>query len=218
MNFTIREDMKNIDIKSLELTINLPEILNAIASKNFFEIDINGKIYINEHAKKTMPIIFRCQGNEHTATIMDAHALVKHLFKDFNPIINGTECKIKPLVAWQNVIETNKDRMLYFDHQSDGVELFEDKKLEDIGWEATALDINYRQLCEYIEKTCEGCLVFYDNGIGFNGFVIVNEIKDVRFKVKSYIIEIINDKIQNEDLDLDDLDVAEALEFFGVKV
>ena len=28
--------------------------------------------------------------------------------------------------------------MLYFDHQSDGVEIFEDKMLEDFGWNASA--------------------------------------------------------------------------------
>ena len=38
----------------------------------------------------------------------------------------------------------NKENMLYFDHQSDGVEMFEDNILEDFGWNASVLDINYR--------------------------------------------------------------------------
>jgi hypothetical protein len=214
----MRKEMKNIDIKSVELSINLPEILNAIASKAFFEIDINGRIYINERAKTNMPIIFRHKQTQDTITIMDANALVKHLLKDFNPTINAGICKIKPLIAWAQVIELNRDRMLYFDHQSDGVELFEDKELEDMGWEATALDISYRQLCEHIENTCEGCLVFYDNDIQFNGFVIANDIKEVRLSVKTFIIQTIQNKIQNDELDTEDYDVSEALAFFGVNV
>ena len=73
--------------------------------------------------------------------------------------------------------------MLYFDHQSDGVELFEDKELEDYGWNASALDINYREISEFIEEFCEGVLLCYDNEIQFSGFIIVDDVNDVKIKV-----------------------------------
>ena len=112
----------------------------------------------------------------------------------------------------------NKYNMLYFDHQSDGVEIFEDKTLEDYGWQASALDINYREISEFIENSCEGVLLCYDNTIQFSGFVIVENIEDVRAKVKEYIIKKTQENIKEEIVDIEDEDVIEALEFFEIKV
>ena len=108
--------------------------------------------------------------------------------------------------------------MLYFDHQSDGVEIFEDKTLENYGWQASALNINYREISEFIEDSCEGVLLCYDNNIQFNGFVIVENIEEVRTKVKEYIINKTNENIKEETIDIEEDDVIEALEFFGMKV
>ena len=210
--------MNNINIKDVELSISLPIILNALSNNSYIEIDINGDIYINEKAHQSMPIVFKCESFDSNETIMDATTIAKQLFKNYKPIINGAICKIKPLVSWQDIIEMNRGKMLYFDHQSDGVELFEDKELEDMGWEATALDINYREISEHIESTCEGFLIFYDNEVQFNGFAIANDIEATRKSVKDFIIEKIKTKIKQGDLDCDDMDTQDALEFFGVKV
>jgi GTPase SAR1 family protein len=107
--------------------------------------------------------------------------------------------------------------MLYFDHQSDGVELFEDKELEDYGWNASALEINYRQISEFIEESCEGILLCYDNEIQFSGFVIVNDINEVKTKVKEFIVNKAKENLEEELFDTKDDDVIEALEFFGIK-
>ena len=107
--------------------------------------------------------------------------------------------------------------MLYFDHQSDGVELFEDKELEDYGWNASALDINYREISEFIEEFCEGVLLCYDNEIQFSGFIIVDDVNDVKIKVKEYIINKTKENIKEQTIDIEDDDVIEALEFFGIK-
>lgn len=209
--------MDSIDIKNMLITVSIPDVLNALSSDTSFEIDVNGKFYLGTQAADTMPIVFRCEGKKENHAIVDSIVTIKELFKEYNPSINGAICTIKPLIAWQHVIDLNKGKMLYFDHQSDGVEIFEDKELEDMGWEATALDINYRDIAEHIEQSCTGSLVFYDNGIQFNGFVIVNEIEDVREKVKTFIVKQINEKIENSELDSDDDDVCEALEFFGIE-
>ena len=111
----------------------------------------------------------------------------------------------------------NKENMLYFDHQSDGVEIFEDKILEDYGWNASALEINYRQISEFIEESCEGILLCYDNEIQFSGFVIVENIEDVRLKVKDFIVDKTKENIKEKSIDMQDDDVIEALEFFGIK-
>ena len=51
-----------------------------------------------------------------------------------------------------------------------------------------------------------------------NGFVIVENIEEVRAKVKEYIINKTNENIKEETIDIEEDDVIEALEFFGMKV
>jgi hypothetical protein len=151
------------------------------------------------------------------SSILDAKTIASALFTDYKPSIIGAICKIKPVSNWQNIIDMNKENMLYFDHQSDGVEIFEDKTLEDYGWNASALEINYREISEFIEDSCEGVLLCYDNEIQFSGFVIVENLEDTKEKVKEYIINKAKQNISEGILDLEDDDVIEALEFFGIK-
>ena len=209
--------MKKINIKDLELNIDITHILNLYASKTPIIIDVDGNVYtkLEEVIKKA--VIFKNHEITQLSAMLDAKAIASSLFADYKPTISGTICKIKPVSNWQNIIDMNKENMLYFDHQSDGVELFEDKTLEDYGWNASALDINYREISEFIEENCEGVLLCYDNEIQFSGFVIVENIEDVRVKVKEYIINKTEENIKKELIDVEDDDVMESLEFFGIK-
>lgn len=109
--------------------------------------------------------------------------------------------------------------MSYFDHQTDGVEVFEDRVLEDIGWHAIPFNINYRQLTAYLEEQCEGTFLFYDNGMHFNGLVILDDIEDAKEKMTTYVVNEIKKKIDNGEIALDDLDEdqEESLAFFNIK-
>lgn len=209
--------MTKINIKDLELNIDIVHILNLYSLKSPFFIDIKGNIYRNENELKNNPVIYKIVSFKDNSSLLDAKALTLKLFTDYKPSISGTICKIKPVVNWQNIIDMNKEYMLYFDHQSDGVELFEDKELEDFGWHASALDINYRTISEFIEDNCEGTLLFYDNTVQFNGFAIIDDITDTRKKVKEFIIAQTKKNIEDSIIDLDDEDVIEALEFFDIK-
>ena len=210
--------MKKINIKDLELTIDITYILNLYASKTPIIIDVDGNIYtkLEEVVKKA--IIYKNMDLKQFPQLLDAKTITSQLFSEYKPNIAGTICKIKPVANWQNIIDMNKENMLYFDHQSDGVEMFEDKQLEDFGWNATVLEINYREICEFIEEYCEGILLCYDNEIQFNGFVIVEDVNDVRVRVKEFIINKAKENIDNQLVDTKDEDVMEALEFFGIKV
>ena len=210
--------MKKINIKDLELNIDITQILNLYASKTPIIIDVEGNVFTKLEEVNKKAVIYKNMQIIQLPSILDAKAIASQLFADYKPNITGTICKIKPVVNWQNIIDMNKENMLYFDHQSDGVEIFEDKILEDFGWNASALDINYREISEFIEDSCEGVLLCYDNNIQFNGFVIVENIEEVRTKVKEYIINKTNENIKEETIDIEEDDVIEALEFFGMKV
>lgn len=210
--------MRKINIKDLELTIDITQILNLLASKSKIIIDVDGNIYKNSDETKKKAVIFKNENPLDISTILDAKAIASKLFADYKATILGTSCKIKPVVNWQNIIDMNKENMLYFDHQSDGVEIFEDKTLENYGWHASDLEINYRELSEFIEENCSGTLLCYDNEIQFSGFVIVDDIEEVRTKVKEFIIEKAKKNIEDEIIDIEDDDVIEALDFFGIRI
>lgn len=209
--------MKKINIKDLELNIDITQILNLYASKSPIIIDVDGKIYNNEKDVNKKAVIYKNIDFKQMSAMLDAKTIASTLFADYKPSITGAICKIKPVANWQNIIGMNKDTMLYFDHQSDGVEMFEDKELEDYGWNASALEVNYREISEFIEESCEGVLLCYDNEIQFNGFVIVDDINEVKTKVKEFIITKAKENIEKEFLDIEDDDVIEALDFFGIK-
>ncbi len=111
------------------------------------------------------------------------------------------------------LIETKQNDFLYQDHPNDGIDLFCDTKLEDMGWHAASFDfLTYRNIANFIEENCEGTLTFNDHPVGFNGFVEVDNIKDVRVQVKEFIIS----QIKTNKLDEYDDDQLEALEFFNI--
>ena len=209
--------MKKINIKDLELNIDITYILNLYASKTPIIIDVDGNIYTKLEDVQKKAVIYKNMQTKQLSSMLDAKAIASALFADYKPTISGTICKLKPVSNWQNIIDMNKENMLYFDHQSDGVEMFEDKELEDYGWNSSALEINHREISEFIEESCEGVLLCYDNEIQFSGFVIVDDVKDVKQKVKEYIINKTKENIKNESIDVEDDDVIESLEFFGIK-
>ncbi len=103
---------------------------------------------------------------------------------------------------------------LYHDHPTEGIDFFCDDELENIGWHSSVFEfITYRDIAEFIESNCEGTLTFNDHPMGFNGFVEVDDIEDVRKKVKQFVI----DKIKSNKLDEYDDDQKESLEFFCIK-
>jgi hypothetical protein len=209
--------MKKINIKDISLNIDIISILELENRNNKIIVDIDGSVYINKETPKNKAIIFINEKYEKKEDIKDIKSLANDLLSKYKPLITGTMCKIKPLNNWQNIIGMNTQNMLYFDHQSDGVEIFEDSILENYGWQASALEINYRTISDFIEENCEGTLLCYDNEIQFSGFVLIDNIEDVRVQVKKFICEKAKENIKEEIVELDDDDVIEALEFFEIE-
>ena len=113
------------------------------------------------------------------------------------------------------LVESKKHDYLYHDHPNEGIDLFCDDELESLGYECVVFDfITYRGISEFIENNCEGTLTFVNHPMGFNGFVEVDDIKEVRTKVKQYII----DMIKSNPLDEYDDDQKAALEFLDLEL
>jgi len=112
------------------------------------------------------------------------------------------------------LVESKKHDYLYHDHPNEGIDLFCDDELESLGYESVVFDfITYRGISEFIEENCEGTLTFVNHPMGFNGFVEVTDIQDVRTKVKQYIIDL----IKEHNLDEYDDDQKVALKFLGIE-
>ncbi len=111
------------------------------------------------------------------------------------------------------LIDVKQNDFLYQDHPNDGIDLFCDSQLEDMGWNSSTFDfITYRDIASFIEENCEGTITFNDHPMGFNGFVEVDNIEDVRSQVKGFIVS----QIKANKLDDYDDDQLEALEFFNI--
>ncbi len=210
--------MKEYNIKDLKIKIDLSNLLNAIKLKNSFDIDIDGNIHLNNTIPGNKIIIY--SSNEHSISeVLDIKTQVKNIFDGYKPEILGNTCVLTPLPSWMHILDLNKKTMLYFDHQTDGVEIFEFKDIENIGWNAIPLDITYREICTFIEKNCEGTFLFYDNTIHFNGFVVVDDVNVVKEQLLKFLCDLIAEKINKKELNLHDIDddQQESLEFFNIK-
>jgi len=211
--------VKEYNIKDLKIKIDLAKLLNTIKSNDSFDIDIDGTIYPNQTIPHNKIIIYSRSENSRS-DLLDTNTQVKQLFgKEYKPEILGSHCVITPLPSWMHILDLNKKTMLYFDHQTDGVEIFEFKEIENIGWNAIPLDITYRELCTFIEKNCEGTFLFYDNTIHFNGFVVADDVNEVEIKLFKFVRDLIYDKINKKEIKLNDIDddQAESLEYFKIK-
>ncbi len=113
------------------------------------------------------------------------------------------------------LVESKKHDYLYHDHPNEGIDLFCDDELESLGYECVVFDfITYRGISEFIEENCEGTLTFVNHPMGFNGFVEIEDIVDVRTKVKQYII----DEIKSHNLEEYDDDQKVAMKFLGLEI
>lgn len=123
--------------------------------------------------------------------------------------------EIEKPAQYLELIATKKQDYLYHDHPNEGIDLFCDDQLENMGWHAISFDfITYRGIAQFIEDNCEGTITFNDHPLGFNGFVEVDNIIEVREQVQTYIKnEIIKNKLEEYDEDQ-----IEALEYFEIKI
>lgn len=206
--------MQNIHIKDIQIKLPIQNLLQTIQEAKEIAIDINGNVYTSNIDEKAI-LIFR----RNLVNVTDESDPIKKLTaiftEEYKPVFDNEYCTIKPLIAWQEVIQINTNRMLYLDHPTDGIDIFTDEMIEELCFEAISLDITYRDIADFIEKNCEGTFVYYENDIQFSGFAVIEDIQITREKIKEYLKNTIQDKINEGLLDPQNLDYEqqEAYEF-----
>jgi hypothetical protein len=200
--------MNKTDIKDVELTLKVNDVVNAIENGSKIAIDINGTIYIDDIDPKK-PLIFARRVDNIDSSLPQKEKIEKLFGKEYKPLIGDTICIIKPLIAWQEVMKINKDRMFYEDHSTDGIEVFNDKRVEDIAFEAVVFDVDYRDIAQFVEDNCDGEFIYYENEIQFSGFTIAHDNDKAYKQVKEYIQDQISAKVESGELDLAQFDEEE---------
>ncbi|UCM99759.1 hypothetical protein LCX93_09525 [Sulfurimonas sp. SWIR-19] len=182
--------MKKFNLFNEVITVDKSELLQAINSAKEYGINIDGAIKYAPFDEKEILIY---QGKY---TPQPANALVKaqaptlaEIFgRNYQIIENKNKVLIKAFSNWQELIRVNTPRASYDDTTGDGVDKFADEALEEIGWNATEFDINYRTLVDVLEKECEGTLlcIEQEDPYKFSGLGFLNDDTHAKEVLFSY--------------------------------
>ena len=216
--------MKKFNLFNEIITANKSELIQAINSGKTFAINYKGEIRTPPYAEKEI-LIFE---GKHTAKPVSAltpptPVNIADVFgKNYQIVEDDERVLIKAFSNWQELIALNTPRSSYDDTTADGVAEFSNSDLEDIGWQATEFNINYRDIVEEIEEKCEGitlCIEQEEPQYQFSGlgFIFNNdEAKEVVFEfAKKHVAHMM---ATHEDFKPEILteDEEEAAKFFGL--
>jgi hypothetical protein len=134
--------MKKFNLVKEIIVVDSNKLLQAVNSKKRFAITHKGDIkyapfdskdiFIFQSSDDTKPISSTSLGTiDYTALFGNTYQIVE----------DGERILIKAAGAWKNIIEINIENAEYDDTSSDGIAEFSDKKLEEIGWNATELQV-----------------------------------------------------------------------------
>ncbi len=213
--------MRKFNLHKEIIIISRSELFSAINSAKKFAISIEGEIYYEPFAKDK---IYVYQGvgtsvDNSKLSIPKARNLQEILGNNYNIVEDDERILLKAHGAWTQIISYNSANADYDDTSADGIADFSDPKLEDIGWNATEFDINYRELSEYLEAKCEGILlcVEIEEPYQFTGLGFISDRECAHKKLFDYCKEKIADKLANDpDFNPENLseDEEEAANFF----
>jgi len=213
--------MKKFNLFNEIITVNKNEVLQAINKNELFGINIYGKVITAPFSKKEI-FIFKdkIEVTSVSGLTPQKPQSIQDMFgKNYQIVEDGERLLIKAFSNWQALIDINTPNASYDDTTADGVAEFGDKELENIGWNATEFNIDYRKLVETLEDTCDGTILCIEqeepyqfSGLGF----IANDTqaKNILFTycqehIKKIMSE--NNEFTRETLNDDEL---EALEYF----
>ena len=216
--------MKKFNLFKEIITANREEVIQAINSAKTFGINISGEVKYEPYDAKEI-LIF---SGKHTPKPVSALTpptplKIEDIFgKNYQIVEDDDRVLIKAFSNWQELIGLNMPRCSYDDTTADGVAEFSNKDLEDIGWQATEFNIDYRNIVEEIEEKCEGfvlCIEQEEPNYQFSGLGFITndaQAKEIVFEfAKKHVANML---ATHEDFQPDNLtdDEEEAKEFFGL--
>jgi hypothetical protein len=205
--------MKKFNLFNEIIKTNKASLLQAINTSKVFGINTDGEVKYEPFEDKE---IFIYQGKPEIVENFS-----KVLGKNYQLVEDGDTVLIKAFSNWQALIAVNTPRSSYDDTTADGVAEFSNKELEDIGWNATEFNIDYRTLVDLLEEKCEGTVLCIEQEEPYQfsglGFISYDEhAKEILFE---YCKNIAKDKIENDpDFKREELneDEEDAAKFFNL--
>ena len=216
--------MKKFNLFKEIITAKKSDLIQAINSHKTFGVTIHGDIKYEPYDDKEI-LIF---SGKYTAKPVSALTppspmKIEEVFgKNYQIVEDEERVLIKAFSNWQELIGLNMPRCSYDDTTADGVAEFSSKELENIGWQSTEFNMNYRNLVEELEEKCDGyvlCIEQEEPQYQFSGLGFIADDKQAETVLFEYAKKHVEHMIEtHEDFVKEDLtdDEVEAAEFFGV--
>jgi len=216
--------MKKINLITEIIIADNKELSQALSSNKEFGITVKGEI---KYAPFNTTDMFIYKGTitpQESSGLSVPKPLLKQelLGKDYQVVEDGDRVLIKAGSAWQEIITYNVNNCHYDDTTGDGIDVFKDQEMEDMGWKVTDFDVTYRTLVEMLEEKADVTLLCYEQEepYQFSGLGYFDDIKQAREILFDYCRKTIRDKLATDSdycEDMLDDDQEEAMEFFNVK-
>jgi len=215
--------MKQFNLFNEIIIVNKAKLLQAINTSKEYGINTKGEIIYAPFSEKEI-LIYQGKHIKKAANALTpskAPSLGEVFGTNYQIVEDDERVLIKAFSNWQELIKVNMPRASYDDTTGDGVDKFANPELEDIGWNATEFDINYRTLVTILEKECTGTLlcIEQEDPYQFSGLGFLEDDKEAIEVLFSYCQETINKIMQEDPLYTADKlsdDEEEAAKFFKV--
>jgi len=216
--------MKKFNLFKEIITASRQEVIKAINSAKTFGINYKGDVVYEPYSDKEI-LIFSGRHTPKQASALTPPTPVKlaDIFgKNYQIVEDEERILIKAFSNWQELIGLNTSNCSYDDTTADGVAEFANKELEEIGWQGTEFNMDYRNLIELVEEKCEGitlCIEQEEPQYQFSGLGFIfddKQAREVMFEYsKNHVIKMMETDSDFTKEALTD-DEKEAAEFFGV--
>ncbi len=215
--------MKKFNLFKEIIKVDKTELIQAINSGKRFGIDIEGNIKYAPYENREILIFSGEYKPQAVSALMPPkQPKIEDIFgKNYQIVEDDERVLIKAFSNWQELIGLNMPRASYDDTTADGVAEFSNKELEDIGWNATEFNIDYRTLVELIEDKCEGVIlcIEQEEPYQFSGLGFIGDDDEAKKVIYEYSQEVAKTMIAENPLYAPDKlsdDEEEAAEFFKV--
>jgi len=213
--------MKKINLYEEIIAVDNKELSNALSSNKEFGITVDAKV-VYAPFESTDIFIFKGTITPSSSTSVSVPKELQKqelLGKNYQVVEDGDRVLIKAAAAWQDIIAYNVENCHYDDTTGDGVDVFKDNELEDMGWMITDFDVSYRELVEFFEEKADVTLLCIerDEPYQFSGLGYFNDLTQARKLLFDLCKKTIEDKLANDPEyaeDWLDEDQEEAIEFF----